>query len=184
MASTRKFIHVGVGMWSVGTVLLFTDHRFAAIPPLSFIVLSYISYKLELFPSVETGEKGNLGTIYFPLAFVLLIAMHWERPGLLVASLMPMTWGDAVAALVGTWRGRHRFQVFRQMRSWEGSAAMFLVSSIAVSTALWLFGVESWPLCVAHGALVGFVSAVVEALTPWHLTVSLMAGALLWVLLA
>lgn len=44
---TRKFIHIAVGMWSVGTVLLFKHWLFAIIPPLSFVVINYISYRRE-----------------------------------------------------------------------------------------------------------------------------------------
>ncbi len=40
---TRKFIHIAVGMWAYGTVLLFHSRAFAVIPPLTFVVLNAIS---------------------------------------------------------------------------------------------------------------------------------------------
>ncbi|MBU1751717.1 MAG: phosphatidate cytidylyltransferase, partial [Chloroflexi bacterium] len=46
---TRKFVHIGVGLWAIGTVLVFENWYFAIIPPLSFIVLNYISYRREVF---------------------------------------------------------------------------------------------------------------------------------------
>ena len=42
---TRKLIHISVGMWAFGTVLLFEHWYFAIVPPLSFVVLNYISYR-------------------------------------------------------------------------------------------------------------------------------------------
>ena len=98
---TRKFVHIGVGMWVIGTVLLFESRYLAVIPPLSFVVVNYISYRRSVFQAMETGERENLGTVYFPISFALLILWLWPRPELLVAALMPMTWGDALAAIVG-----------------------------------------------------------------------------------
>jgi phytol kinase len=66
---TRKFIHIAVGMWAFGTVWLFESRTFAIIPPISFIFINAYSYWQGTFQAMETGEKGKLGTVYFPLAF-------------------------------------------------------------------------------------------------------------------
>ena len=86
---TRKFIHIAVGMWVYGTVLLFEHRTFAIIPPLAFVVINAYSYWRGTFKAMETGEKENLGTIYFPLSFAALIWLLWDHPHLLAASLMP-----------------------------------------------------------------------------------------------
>lgn len=185
-AFTRKFVHVGVGIWIVGTVLLFRSRYLAALPSLTFVALNYIAYRLKIFECVETGEPGNLGTVYFPIAFVVLILVLWERPDLLVASLMPMTWGDAAAAVIGKRKGQHRFQVLGHVRSWEGSAAMLLASWLSVALALCAFSSLSGGTCLGFGLVVGSVAALVEALTPWYLdnlTVSFTSALLLCALL-
>jgi hypothetical protein len=79
---TRKFIHVAVGMWAYGTVLLSGQAKLAVVPPLSFVVINAISYWRGTFGAMETGEKGQLGTIYFPISFVLVILLLWDRPHL------------------------------------------------------------------------------------------------------
>ncbi|MBU0493563.1 MAG: DUF92 domain-containing protein, partial [Chloroflexi bacterium] len=58
---------------------------FAIIPPLSFIVLNYISYRREVFKAMELEDKGNLGTVYFPISFALVIALCWARPAVIAA---------------------------------------------------------------------------------------------------
>lgn len=108
---TRKYIHIAVGMWAYGTVLLFETRTFAIIPPLAFIFINAYSYWQGTFKAMETGEKGQLGTAYFPLSFVLIVWFLWDQPHLLVASLMPMTWGDALAAIVGQRIGRRKFML-------------------------------------------------------------------------
>jgi len=54
-------------------VLLFEHRTFAIIPPLAFVVINACSYWRGTFKAMETGEKENLGTIYFPLSFAALI---------------------------------------------------------------------------------------------------------------
>jgi dolichol kinase len=166
---TRKFIHITVGMWSVGTVLLFDRWYMAVIPPLSFILINYLSYRQETFKAMETGEKGNLGTVYFPLSFAIIVFVFWKRPHLLVASLMPMTWGDAMAAVLGNRYGQFRYTLLGSTRSLEGSVAMFLFAFAATFLALWLFPPLGLSISLLYALVVSVVVTLVEAVTPWHL---------------
>ncbi|MCK4471616.1 MAG: phosphatidate cytidylyltransferase [Anaerolineae bacterium] len=182
---TRKVIHISVGMWAFGTVLLFQHWYFAIIPPLSFVILNYISYRREIFKSVETGEKGNLGTVYFPISFVIIIYLFWESPHLLVASLMPMTWGDALAAILGRRYGQRKYSVLGSTRSVEGSLAMFLVSWLSTFLALLLLSPLAWQTSLLYSLALAVFATLVEALSPWHidnLTVPLLSAALLYLI--
>ena len=182
---TRKVIHISVGMWAFGTVLLFEHWYFAIIPPLSFVVLNYISYRQEIFKAVETGEKGNLGTVYFPISFVIIICLFWESPHLLVASLMPMTWGDALAAILGRRYGRRKYSVLGSTRSVEGSLAMFLFSWLSTFLALLFLPPLGWQASLLYSLAVAVFATLVEALSPWHidnLTVPLLSAALLYLI--
>ena len=166
---TRKFIHIAVGMWAFGTVLLFEHRAFAIIPPLAFVAINAFSYWRGMFKAMETGEKGQLGTIYFPISFAVLIWLLWERPHLLVASLMPMTWGDALAAVVGQRIGQRRYTVAGSTRSLEGSVVLFLISWAATLVPLVLLAPEPLdPAATAGAAAVTALGAVVvEAISPW-----------------
>ncbi len=182
---TRKVVHVGVGMWAFGTVLLFEHWYFAVIPPLSFVVLNYISYRGEVFKSVETGEKGNLGTVYFPISFAIIVCLFWERPSLLVASLMPMTWGDDLAAVLGRRCGRRKYSVLDSTRSVEGSLAMFFFSWLSTFLALLLLSPLDWQANLLDSLAVAAFATLVEALSPWHmdnLTVPLLSAVLLYLM--
>jgi phytol kinase len=183
---TRKFIHIAVGMWSVGTVLLFENWYFAVIPPLSFVVINYISYRQETFKAMEVGEKGNLGTVYFPISFALIIYFLWAtRRHLVVASLMPMTWGDALAAILGRRYGQYKYSVRGFTRSLEGSLTMFLFSWLATFLAL-LFSLSlGWQLSLLCSLIVAVIATVVEAVSIWHvdnLTVPLVSALVLYLL--
>ncbi|MBN1139185.1 MAG: phosphatidate cytidylyltransferase [Anaerolineae bacterium] len=188
---TRKFIHVGVGMWIVGTVFLFENCYLALVPPLAFTIINAVSYWRGTIKSMEARERGNLGTIYFPISFAVIIYCFWGMPVPMVASLMPMTWGDAQAALVGQRYGFNRYTVFGQTRSVEGSLAMLLWSWIPTSLALCILplvlGTPSISplLALIYGGATALVCTLVEALSPLgidNLTVPLVAMLVLYVL--
>ena len=170
---TRKFIHIGVGMWVVGTVLLFETWYLALIPPATFVLINALSYWRGAIKAMELEGKGNLGTIYFPIAFGGVIYYFWSQPVLMVASLMPMTWGDAMAAVLGERYGHYRYAIGGRTRSLEGSVAMFFWSWVTTSLALfvmpYLLGkpLINWLLALLQGAAVALGCTLVEALSPW-----------------
>jgi dolichol kinase len=185
---TRKFIHIGVGMWVVGTVLLFETWYLALIPPVSFIVINAFSYWRGTFQAMEGSDRANLGTVYFPLSFAVLIYCFWSQPVLMVASLMPLTWGDAMAGLLGQRYGHYRYTIAGRTRSVEGSVAMLFWSWITTSLALfimpYLLGkpLINWLLALIYGGAVAVVCTLVEALTPWGMD-NLTIPAATWLIL-
>ena len=131
---------------------------------------------LQLFHFARFGNAGfndrNI-VLWFDLSRALF-----------VASLMPLTWGDAFAAILGRRFGRTRFVVFNQTRSVEGSLAMFAFSLVSTFLALVVFGQPAGTGIVLALA-VALVATVVEALSPWgidNLTVPLASALVLVVL--
>jgi phytol kinase len=168
---TRKVVHIGVGMWAWGTAALFTNKWFAIICPAAFILLNYISYKRGLFLAIESNDKSNLGTVYFPISFVVLIILLFDvNKTMFIASLMPLTWGDSFAAIIGKRYGRHHYAVLGNKRSLEGSMAMLVMSFISVLIPLlagerFQLSPDTW-LVVLWAALVALAATLVEAVTP------------------
>ena len=117
---------------------------------------------------METGDRGNLGTIYFPIAFGALVYYYWSQPVLMVASMMPLTWGDAMAATLGQRYGHYRYTFGRTTRSLEGSLGMLFWSWITTSLALlvtpYLVGRPPihWLLALMYGGLVALGANIVN----------------------
>lgn len=106
---TRKIIHIGAGMWVFGVLVLF-DHWFLGIVPFAtFIFLNYLFYRYRIVGAMDT-EDSSPGTVYFAVSVTLLFGLLWrpdgpvDRAPIAVAGVMAMTWGDALAALIGTLR--------------------------------------------------------------------------------
>jgi len=180
---TRKVVHIAAGM-TVLFLLAFRSRWIALIPPVSFIFINALSYRKGTFQAMETGERWRLGTIYFPLSFAVLAYLLWGSRPLLVAALMPMTWGDALAAVVGGRWGRRRFRVPGGTRSLEGSATFFLTAWLATALPLALLPGTPYPGWEAIPAAlsVAIATTAVEAVSPWgtdNLTVPAVAALVL-----
>ncbi len=138
---TRKFVHIFVGLWIIPTLTLFTKWHFAALLPACAIVANFASMKMKLIASIERDAKYDYGTVLFPVSFVLVIALffHSSHPEAAAAGIVVMALGDAAAALIGVPFGRHRYTLLGAKKSLEGSAAMFVVSAVAVFSVLLYF---------------------------------------------
>ena len=166
---TRKFIHIAVGMISVPTVLWFSNLWWAIVPPLAFVVINYLDYRFGLIQAMMSSNRSNLGTVYFPLSLAAIMVLFWGNPSapatnprLIVAALMPMTWGDALAAIAGKRFGKHRYTLFGQTRSLEGSVTLLIVSALATWMAL-----GAAPLAVVIALITAVGATLVEAVSPW-----------------
>jgi phytol kinase len=169
---TRKLVHIGAGMWIFGVLALFDNWYIGIIPFASFIALNWISYRYRLFSSVDANDSSP-GTIYFAISVTLLFLAFWrptgaiDRAPLAAAGVMAMTWGDALAAVVGKRWGRHRYAVAGHgSRSYEGSLAMFVASTLAMAlTLLLLPGSALSPGAVALSAGAVLLAALLAAAT-------------------
>jgi phytol kinase len=153
-------------MYSLLTVHLFSDRVWAVIPPLAFVLINWLDWRFGVLQAMTSNSKSNLGTVYFPIAFAAVVWLFWKQPALLVASLMPLTWGDALAAVVGERYGRHTFTIFGSTRSLEGSLTAFGFSALATGIVLAGFGV---PGALGAALVTGLGAALVEAVSPWGL---------------
>jgi phytol kinase len=178
---TRKIVHVGVGMSAIALKIVFREWYIAVIGPIVFILVNYVSYRTNFFRGIEMGELGQLGTVYFPLSFVILTPFLWSNPAILAASMMPLTWGDAAAAMLGVHFGAHKFTLLAQTSSVEGMIAMFFFSLVGTFFALVLFGqLDRFSLLLSLGT--AFATTIVEALSPHgidNLTVPLTSAVVL-----
>lgn len=197
---TRKVIHIGAGMWVFGVLLLFDRWQFGILPFATFIVINYLLYRYRAIGAMDT-EDSSPGTIYFAISVTLLFGLLWRPDGpvdrvpIAAAGVMAMTWGDALAALIGKRFGQHRYHVAQSDRTLEGSATMFVASAIAIFLVLLLLPGSflsplSIPLSVGRSLLAALVSAlgatIVEAVSPHgtdNLSVPLVAATVVWLML-
>lgn len=136
---SRKIIHVGVGLWIIGTVTLFDNRYLAAIPAITAIGMNWFIHRRRLLTAVET-EPENLGTVWFPVSFATLVLVAWDVKAAVVGGVLAMTLGDALASTVGMRWGRWQYETLGGNRKTvEGSLVMLVVTFVTVLETLWVF---------------------------------------------
>jgi phytol kinase len=167
---TRKLVHIGAGMWVFGILGLFDTWTIGIIPFATFIGLNYLLWRYKLIAAVDAPDSSP-GTVYFAIAITLLFLAFWragspaDKGYIAAAGTMAMTWGDALASIVGKRFGRHRYRVAGSTRSYEGSAAMFVASALSMFlTILLVPGSPLGPLTPALSLGPALLAAVVAAL--------------------
>ena len=180
---TRKVIHIGVGMMSWFLPVLFDTRWPFVVAALFFALLNLLDWRFGFFSAMASTDRNNLGTVYFPLAAAAVVIIFWERPPLMVAALMPLTWGDGIASVIGRSFGRHSYTVFGHRRTLQGSAGFFLAGMFFTWLALWVV-----PGPPAIGPVVSLAPAVaimssttlIEAVSIWGLdNITITAAAIL-----
>ncbi|PDV96930.1 diacylglycerol/polyprenol kinase family protein [Candidatus Chloroploca asiatica] len=197
---TRKIVHIGAGMWVFGVLALFDTWYIGIIPFATFIFINYILWRYKVLGAMD-AEDSTPGTVYFALAITILFVAFWrtdspsDRGYIAAAGTMAMTWGDSMASLLGRRFGRHKYTVLGSTRSFEGSAAMLVASTLAMFLTLLLVpGSALSPLSAPLGAGMALTAAfagalvatVAEAVSPAgtdNLSVPLLAGAMIFLVL-
>lgn len=134
------------------------------IPPITFILLNYLSYRQNLFKAMERGGKGNLGTVYFPISLLILVVLTFgilDRPEIGAIGILILGYGDGLAAVIGVKYGKHKL-IFG--KSFEGSLAMFVASLMVGLVISSLF----FPITTALilGVTIAILATIVELFSP------------------
>ncbi len=169
---TRKVIHIGVGMlsWIIG--ILFDSPWPFVFASMTFVIINLIDWRFGIISAMSSSDRSNLGTVYFPLAAAVVALIFWERQPVMVAALMPLTWGDGLAPVVGRRYGVHKYTIMGHTRSLEGSATFFLAGGLFTWLALWLHtgSPELTPAAAILPALVVIAATTLtEAVSLWGL---------------
>ncbi|NOK61180.1 MAG: hypothetical protein GFH27_549307n163 [Chloroflexi bacterium AL-W] len=198
---TRKFVHIGAGMWVFGILSLFDRWQIGIIPFATFIVVNFIIYRYRLVAALH-DDHNSPGTIYFAAVITLLFGLLWRPQGtvdhvpIAVAGIMVLTWGDALAALVGRRFGQHTYRIGQSTRSVEGSFTLFIVACIVIWGTLQFLPGSSLastaePLSAVHvmiaTTLGALAATLAEAISPHgtdNLSVPLAATGTIWLISA
>lgn len=169
---TRKVIHIGVGMLSWLVPFLFDSPWPFVFACMVFVVINLLDYRYGFLAAMASSDRLNLGTVYFPLAAAVVALIFWDTPPLMVASLMPLTWGDGLAPVIGRAYGRNTYTVFGHTRSLQGSTTFFVMGGLFTWLALWLIPgpPDITPVAAVLPALATLVATTItEAVSPWGL---------------
>ena len=170
--STRKFVHIITGI-----VVVFTPFVLNSMWPMValgtlFAVMDYLGVRKNWFHGMHGTSRSSLGTVYYPISFVILVFLFWNKGQLvLIISMLIMAIADALAAMVGERYGKHFYMnMGLEKKSIPGSLAMLLSSLLIILGGL-VLGKSMLPSeltvleIVLITMIVGFVATACEMLS-------------------
>lgn len=178
----RKVVHIGVGNVILIAWWLAIPAWLGIAASVLFSCVALISYRLPLIPGLDSVGRDSLGTFFYAASIGILIAWFWplQLPHYGVIGILIMTWGDGLAALVGQNFGAHPYEVGGMQKSWEGSLAMAIASSLVCLLVLLSVQGASGPTWITAIA-VGLIATGLEAFSKFgidNLTVPIGAAAI------
>ena len=163
---TRKFVHI-----SIGVLVVFATKIFVSIVPplilgLVFITVNLVAIRMGLLTGMHDTSRKSYGTVYYPVAFVLLVVLFWfDHPAIISISMLVLAFGDAGAAILG--ENLHSPTIYRlttDKKSIEGSTIMLVVSFLCLFLGIrFLWGTD---VAVRESLVIAAVGAVVA--TAWE----------------
>ena len=142
---TRKLVHILVGLLAFFLPLLLTTSLPIVILAIFFTLSNLIAIKLDLLKGMH-GVRESYGTVYYPLALLVLTLFAWpDQKLIIITAMLILGLGDALAAIVGESISKpHQYQLVGDAKSFEGSATMLFVSMLVT------FGVLSYYTSQLH----------------------------------
>jgi uncharacterized protein (TIGR00297 family) len=138
---TRKLVHI-----SVAILIFFAPRLFErALPPLIlallFTIVAFTAIELGLLKSLHSVSRGAYGTVYYPLAFLMLLLVFWNsHPEIVSLSMLVLGLGDASAAIVGeSIKNPKVYHLTADKKSIQGSTAMFVVTILGLLAGMTYF---------------------------------------------
>tara|TARA_Y100001978_G_scaffold12267_1_gene9828 strand:- start:417 stop:1727 length:1311 start_codon:yes stop_codon:yes gene_type:complete len=120
----------------VGVAVSFSPFIFLSnIQPLilavTFLIINLFSYKHNKLKSFHNLNRKTLGTIFFPLGFIIIAALFWEYKYNIACCFMILAIADPLSSLTGeNIKKPHKYNVGGDVKSYEGSMIMFLSTFI------------------------------------------------------
>jgi len=161
---TRYFVHIGVGILVVTCPFTIRSPLIPAILASIFIVLNSINIIMNRWKGIHGIERFSLGTVFFPLSFLILILLYWDRAYILITGMLIMTLSDPLASIIGNRFMSKRFKPWKDEKSVLGSFIVFISSFFITVIVLFLAGkyIDSFDGNIIRIILISIYVAVIS----------------------
>ena len=162
--TSRKIVHVLVTFNWIIMIYFFSDTWHLIIPPVTFLILNYISYKKDIFKVMELNDKKNnsLGTVYYPISTIILSVLTVIDSRFIAPygiGMFCMGLGDGLAPYFGHKFKSHVFRIFGHEKTLYGSLTVFIFSILASIIFTLYFNL---PLTIIEIIVISFIGSVLE----------------------
>ncbi|HKL89344.1 MAG TPA: DUF92 domain-containing protein [Salinibacter sp.] len=163
--TTRRFVHLGVGLFVVASPLLFSAAGPVYVLATAFVVINAGARRGSWLPGIHSARADSWGTVAMPLVLLLALATTWsvasDRTYILQGAFLVLGLADPLASWGGEKTGG---------REWIPGATvlgsgLFFGAAFLLTTGV-LLEVGEWSAARAIGAAttVAVVTTAIEAL--------------------
>jgi phytol kinase len=182
----RKVVHIGTGNVILIAWWLNTPLWLGVSASILFSAIALISYYVPILPNINSIGRKSFGTFFYAVSIGVLVAWFWtiQRPEFAALGILVMTWGDGFAALIGQRFGKHPYRLWDMKKSWEGSAAMAVISCLVCALILLATIGNIWQIWLIS-LIVGLSAATLEAFSKFgidNLTVPILSAVIAFLL--
>ena len=126
----RAIIHSLVGIGVSISPFIFENFFQPIFLAIIFFSINLFSYKNNQLKSFHNVNRDSLGTILFPISFIILAIPFWENKYFISSSFLILAISDPLASIVGNYyKKAHFYRISKEIKSIEGSLIMFLSTS-------------------------------------------------------
>ena len=97
----RKIIHSMVGIAVSFSPFIFLSNIQPLVLAVTFLIINLFSYKHNKLKSFHNLNRKTLGTIFFPLGFIIIASLFWEHKYSVACSFMILALSDPLSSLAG-----------------------------------------------------------------------------------
>lgn len=146
----RKIVHILVGSFVAFWPYLMS-YNLIRLVSLLFVLAVIISIRFNIFKSIHNVNRNSLGEIMFGISIGLTTFVANSHL-IYTLSILAMSLGDGVAALIGTYYGKgNKYKIFGKTKSILGTLTFFSISLILilVYVALTHYNFNLWYVALA-----------------------------------
>ena len=162
---TRKMIHLAGGGVCLFFPLLIESPWVVLAMALGLSGLFTLAAASGFLKSLHGVTRSSRGAEYYPLAIWTVFLLCADRYWLYLSSVLVLAVADALAALVGSRFGRHRYEVEEEQKSLEGSLVFLLVAFSAIYLSMLLLADLPGVVCLFAALLVAILVTGFEAIS-------------------
>jgi dolichol kinase len=190
--TSRKFLHAMIGNLPF-VIPFFTSNIYPVLVAAPFILVTFlaspyspIKNRKRLGGLADITEEGHtLGLVFYAISYTLLALFFASEPYVIAAGILPMSYGDSMASLVGEKYGKKRYSITAK-KTLEGSAAMLCGSLLSLLIGMVFFSAiysfsPSTLILIAIPVVI--IVTLVESISPKgfdNLTVPIVGALIFW----
>ncbi|MEM7681246.1 MAG: hypothetical protein AAF288_04750 [Planctomycetota bacterium] len=166
--STRKLLHIGMGLITLGFPWLFTETwPVVVLACVSVAVLSAVRWvepvRRRLGDAVLGVERKTVGDLLYPVAVAILFVVANGDTLLFCVPILVLSLADALAAIIGACYGKTHYTTADGAKSAEGSVAFFAIAFLSVHVPVLLFTDVGRGESLILAAILGLLVMLIEA---------------------